>query len=131
MDGRHFLLGAPEVTSEKPKPHCHLLRLLPLQSHHCEAADVAQCCPGEHFDILQANVDLVWWQFIDEPLAYLTVYYTRIAAYVSPNGMSFIGVMFGAAAAKFFVKEELKYRQFGVLLFAVSSLSRNILLSRF
>ena len=59
-------------------------------------------------------------QFIDEPLAYLTVYHTRVAHYVSPNGMSFIGVLFGALAARFFIKEDLKYRQFGVLLFAVS-----------
>ena len=59
-------------------------------------------------------------QFIDEPLAYLTVHYTRIAEFVSPNGMSFIGVIFGAMAARFFVKEELKYRHFGVLLFVVS-----------
>ena len=58
-------------------------------------------------------------QFIDEPLAYLTVYYTRIADYFSPNAISLIGVLVAAIAAKFFAKEELKYRQFGVLLFKV------------
>lgn len=58
-------------------------------------------------------------QFIDEPLAYLTVYYTRVAEYFSPNAVSLLGVLVAAIAAKFFVKEELKYRQFGVLLFKV------------
>ena len=58
-------------------------------------------------------------QFIDEPLAYLTVYYTNVATYISPNAMSFIGVFVAAVAARFFVKEELKYRQFGVFLFKV------------
>jgi len=58
-------------------------------------------------------------QFIDEPLAYLTVHYTNIAHYVSPNAMSLIGVIVAAFAAKFFVKEELRCRQFGVLLFKV------------
>ena len=58
-------------------------------------------------------------QFIDEPLAYLTVYYTRVADYFSPNAISLIGVLVAAIAAKFFAKEELKYRQFGVLLFKV------------
>ena len=58
-------------------------------------------------------------QFVDEPLAYLTVYYTRVADYFSPNAISLIGVLVAAIAAKFFVREELKYRQFGVLLFKV------------
>ena len=58
-------------------------------------------------------------QFIDEPLAYLTVYYTNVATYISPNAMSLIGVFVAAVAARFFVKEELKYRQFGVFLFKV------------
>ena len=58
-------------------------------------------------------------QFIDEPLAYLTVYYTRVAEYFSPNAVSLLGVLVAAIAAKFFVNEELKYRQFGVLLFKV------------
>lgn len=70
--------------------------------------------------MMKVDIDLNTAQFIDEPLAYLTVYHTRIAAYVSPNMMSFIGVIFGALAARFFIKEDLKYRQFGVLLFAVS-----------
>merc|ERR1712110_258669 len=52
-------------------------------------------------------------QFIDEPLAYLTVCYTRVADYFSPNSVSLIGVLVAAIAAKFFAKEELKYRQFG------------------
>jgi len=58
-------------------------------------------------------------QFIDEPLAYLTVYYTNIASYISPNAMSLIGVAFAVFAARFFVKDELRYRQFGVLLFKI------------
>ena len=58
-------------------------------------------------------------QFIDEPLAYLTVYYTRVAEYFSANAVSLLGVLVAAIAAKFFVNEELKYRQFGVLLFKV------------
>eukprot|EP00092_Neocalanus_flemingeri_P034761 GFUD01037829.1.p1 GENE.GFUD01037829.1~~GFUD01037829.1.p1 ORF type:complete len:361 (-),score=72.17 GFUD01037829.1:68-1150(-) len=58
-------------------------------------------------------------QFLDEPLAYLTVYYTSISTYISPNAMSLIGVGFAALAAHFFVKEELRYRQFGVLLFMI------------
>ena len=58
-------------------------------------------------------------QFIDEPLAYLTVYHTRVAEYFSPNAVSLLGVLVAAIAAKFFVNEELKYRQFGVLLFKV------------
>ena len=58
-------------------------------------------------------------QFIDEPLAYLTVHYSKKASYMSPNAVSLIGVGFAALAAKFFVKDELRYRQFGVLLFKV------------
>ena len=58
-------------------------------------------------------------QFVDEPLAYLTVYYTRVADYFSPNAISLIGVLVAAIAAKFFAREELKYRQFVVLLFKV------------
>jgi len=58
-------------------------------------------------------------QFIDEPLAYLTVHYTAIASYISPNAMSLIGVGVAAFAAKFFVKDELRYRQFGVFLFKI------------
>ena len=66
-------------------------------------------------------------QFIDEPLAYLTVCYTRVADYFSPNSVSLIGVLVAAIAAKFFAKEELKYRQFGVLLFKVgNSSTRNL-----
>ena len=44
----------------------------------------------------------------------------NIAKYISPNGMSYIGVAVAAISARFIAKEELKYRQFGVLLFAVS-----------
>ena len=62
------------------------------------------------------------FQFIDEPLAYLTVYYTNIASYISPTGMSLIGVFVAAISARFMVKEELKYRQVGVVLFAVRKL---------
>ena len=58
-------------------------------------------------------------QFIDEPLTYLTVHYSSIASYISPNAMSLIGVGLAAFAARFFVKDGLRYRQFGVLLFKV------------
>ena len=34
--------------------------------------------------------------------------------------MSLLGVLVAALSAKFIVKEDLKYRQFGVVLFAVS-----------
>ena len=47
------------------------------------------------------------------------MYYTNIASYISPNAMSLIGVVFAVFAARFFVKDELRYRQFGVLLFKV------------
>lgn len=60
------------------------------------------------------------FKFLDEPLAYLTVYYTNVAFYISPNGMSFIGVIVAALSARFLMKDDLRYRQFGVLLFAVS-----------
>jgi len=58
-------------------------------------------------------------QFIDEPLSYLTVHYTSISEYISPNAMSLCGVAVAALAARFFVKEELRYRQAGVLLFKI------------
>ena len=58
-------------------------------------------------------------QFIDEPLAYLMVHYSKIASYMSPNAVSLIGVGFAALAAKLLVKDKLRYRQFGVLLFKV------------
>ena len=63
---------------------------------------------------------------MDEPLAYLTVYYTRIADYISPNQASFIGVLVAALSARFIAREELQYRQFGVLLFAVRIIINNI-----
>ena len=59
------------------------------------------------------------FQFIDEPLAYLTVHYSSTASYISPNAMSLIGVGVAAFAARFFVKDGLRYRLFGVLLFKV------------
>ena len=46
MDGRHLLLGAPEAASEGSQRDRHHLRLLPLQPHHGEAADVAKCSAG-------------------------------------------------------------------------------------
>ena len=77
----------------------------------------------EYYPFLPITVKLMMLsptiQFIDEPLAYLTVYYTNVATYISPNAMSLIGVFVAAVAARFFVKEELKYRQFGVFLFKV------------
>ena len=47
------------------------------------------------------------------------MFYTRIADYISPNQASFIGVLVAALSARFIAREELQYRQFGVLLFAV------------
>ena len=44
---------------------------------------------------------------------------TNVASYISPNWASIIGVLVAAVAARFFAREELKYRQFGVLLFKV------------
>ena len=122
VDGRHLLPGAPETSCPSTQRDCHLICILPLQSYHGEAADAAECGSGRggHFPWRRPDIDLNTAQFIDEPLAYLTVYHTRVAAFISPNGMSFIGVIFGALAARLFIKEDLKYRQFGVLLFAVS-----------
>ena len=39
---------------------------------------------------------------------------------MSPNAASLCGVAVAALAARFFVKEDLRYRQLGVLLFKVS-----------
>ena len=58
-------------------------------------------------------------QYLDEPLAYLTVTYTPVSDFISPNVMSLIGVGVAAVSAKFLSNEELKYRQLGVLVFAV------------
>ena len=59
------------------------------------------------------------FQYLDEPLAYLTVTYTRVSDFISPNVMSMIGVGVAAVSAKFLSHKELKYRQLGVLVFAV------------
>ena len=45
--------------------------------------------------------------------------YTRVSDFISPNVMSLIGVVVAAVSAKFLSHEELKYRQLGVLVFAV------------
>jgi len=58
-------------------------------------------------------------QFIDEPLAYLTVHYTRLATWFSPDAMSLLGVAVAAISARFMMQEELRCRQLGVLLFSV------------
>ena len=47
------------------------------------------------------------------------MYYTTISEYMSPNAVSLCGVAVAALAARFFVKEDLRFRQFGVLLFKV------------
>ena len=44
---------------------------------------------------------------------------TNVASYISPNAASITGVLVAAVAARFFAREELKYRQLGVLLFKV------------
>ena len=47
VDGRHLLFGAPETASPSAqRDRCHLICILPLQSHHGEAADAAECGPG-------------------------------------------------------------------------------------
>ena len=51
---------------------------------------------------------------------------TNVASYISPNAASIIGVLVAAVAARFFAREELKYRQFGVLLFKVDILKNNV-----
>ena len=55
-----------------------------------------------------------FFQYLDEPLAYLTVTYTRVSDFISPNAMSLIGVAVAAISARFLAREELKYRQLGV-----------------
>ena len=61
----------------------------------------------------------IFFKFLDEPLAYLTVTYTRVSDFISPNAMSLVGVAVAAVSARFLAREELKYRQLGVLVFAV------------
>ena len=68
--------------------------------------------------MIEQNV-ICFVQFIDEPLAYLTVHYTRLASWFSPDAMSLLGVVVAAISARFMVQEELRYRQLGVLLFSV------------
>ena len=46
VDGRHLLSGAPETANPPAQRDCHNVRILPLQSHHGEAADAAECGPG-------------------------------------------------------------------------------------
>ena len=95
---------------------------LPVR-HVLHMSNTSQPSDYEYSPFLPITVKLMMLsptiQFIDEPLAYLTVYYTNVATYISPNAISFIGVFVAAVAARFFVKEELKYRQFGVFLFKV------------
>ena len=55
-----------------------------------------------------------FFQYLDEPLAYLTVTYTRVSDFISPDAMSMIGVAVAAVSARFIAREELKYRQLGV-----------------
>lgn len=57
--------------------------------------------------------------YVDEPLSYWTMAYTNIARVMSANVVSFIGVLFAAAACKMFMSESLHVRQLGVLLFKV------------
>jgi len=58
-------------------------------------------------------------QYVDEPLAYLTVHHTRIAEYMSPNQMSYLGVIVALVSAKFLAHSDIRYRHLGVLLFKV------------
>jgi len=58
-------------------------------------------------------------QYVDEPLAYLTVHLSSIADYISPNAVSFIGVAVAACSARFMVHPDSHYRNLGVLLFKV------------
>lgn len=58
-------------------------------------------------------------QYVDEPLAYFTVYHSRISDFVSPNAVSFLGVAIAAVSARFLAHSDIKYRHLGVLLFKV------------
>ena len=69
--------------------------------------------------INKSGVNVINLQYLDEPLAYLTVTYTRVSDFISPNAMSLIGVAVAAVSARFLAREELKVRQLGVLVFAV------------
>lgn len=57
--------------------------------------------------------------YIDTPLGFWTVEYTNIAQWISANGVSVVGVLFAACAAKMFLSDSLKVRQLGVLMFKV------------
>ena len=60
VDGRHLLSGAPETASPPAQRDCHNVRILPLQSHHGEAADVAQCGPGR-WSGRHSSLRGYWW----------------------------------------------------------------------
>ena len=57
--------------------------------------------------------------YIDTPLAFWTVAYTKVAVVFSANAVSILGVAFAAAAARMFVSDSLKIRQLGVVMFKV------------
>lgn len=58
-------------------------------------------------------------QYIDEPLAHLTVNKTSIHKFLSADVVSIIGVVFALAAARLIFSESLKVQQLGVLLFKI------------
>ena len=61
-------------------------------------------------------------QFIEEPLSYLIVRCSNLAAIISPNAMSLLDVVVAMFSAKFIMSDSLKCRQFGVILFKVRDL---------
>lgn len=61
-------------------------------------------------------------QYIEEPLSYTIVKHSNLAAVISPNAMSLMGVVVAAFSAKFIMSDSLKCRQFGVILFKVRDL---------
>ena len=61
VDGCHLLPGAPETSCPSTqRDYSHLICILPLQSHHGEAADAAECGPGRGF--------LVKWRIDIDPI---------------------------------------------------------------
>lgn len=57
--------------------------------------------------------------YIDTPLAFWTVTYTQVAAVLSANAVSILGVLFASAAARMFLSDSLRVRQLGVFMFKV------------
>ena len=57
--------------------------------------------------------------YIDTPLAFWTVAYTKVTLLFRANAISILGVIFACAAARMFLSDSLKVRQLGVLMFKI------------